>query len=39
MDNEFGIVGYSKKSKNINKTSYIILTEIFVYTFVLAVIL
>ena len=25
MDNEFGIVGYSKKTKNINKTSYIIL--------------
>ena len=39
MDNEFGIVGYSKKTKNINKTNYIILTEIFVYTFVLTVIL
>ena len=39
MDNELGIIGYSKKSKNINKTNYIILTEIFVYTFVLAVIL
>lgn len=39
MNNDLGIIGYSKKSKNINKTSYIILTEIFVYTFVLAVIL
>lgn len=39
MNNGLGIIGYSKKSKNINKTSYIILTEIFVYTFVLAVIL
>lgn len=39
MDNEFGIIGYKKESRNINKTSYIILTEIFVYTFVLAVIL
>ncbi len=38
MDNEFGIVGYSKKTKNINKTNYIILTEIFVNTFVLTVI-
>lgn len=39
MDNEFGIVGYSKKTKNINKTNYIILTEIVVYWFVLTVIL
>lgn len=39
MNNDLGIIGYSKKSKNINKTNYIILTEIFVYTFVLAVIL
>ena len=39
MDNEFGIIGYRKKTKNINKTNYIILTEIFVYTFVLTVIL
>lgn len=38
MDNEFGIVGYSKKTKNINKTNYIILTEIFVNTFILTVI-
>ena len=39
MDNEFGIIGYSKKIKNINKTNYIILTEIFAYWFVLTVIL
>lgn len=39
MNNDLGIIGYNKKSKNINKTNYIILTEIFVYTFVLAVIL
>ena len=39
MNNDLGIIGYSKKSKNINKTNYIILTEIFVYTFVLTVIL
>lgn len=39
MDNEFGIIGYRKKTKNINKTNYIILTEIFVYMFVLTVIL
>ena len=39
MDNKFGIIGYKKESKNTNKTCYIILTGIFVYTFVLAVIL
>ena len=39
MNTDLGIIGYNKKSKNINKTNYIILTEIFVYTFVLAVIL
>ena len=39
MDNKFGIIGYSKKIKNINKTNYIILTEIVVYWFVLTVIL
>ena len=39
MNNDLGIIGYSKKSKNINKTNYIILTEIAVYWFVLTVIL
>lgn len=39
MDNEFGIIGYKKESRNINKTSYIVLTEIVVYMFVLTVIL
>lgn len=39
MDNKFEIIGYSKKIKNINKTNYIILTEIVVYWFVLTVIL
>lgn len=38
MDNEFGIVGYSKKTKNINKTNYIILTEILVYMFICLII-
>lgn len=38
MDNEFGIVGYSKKSKNINKTGYIILTGILVYMFICLII-
>ena len=38
MDNEFGIVGYKKKSRNINKTGYIILTGILVYMFICLII-
>ena len=38
MDNEFGIVGYKKESRNINKTGYIILTGILVYMFICLII-
>lgn len=38
MDNEFGIIGYKKESRNINKTGYIILTGILVYMFICLVI-
>ena len=38
MDNEFGIIGYKKESRNINKTGYIILTEILVYMFICLII-
>lgn len=38
MNNEFGIVGYKKESRNINKTGYIILTGILVYMFICLII-
>lgn len=38
MDNEFGIIGYKKESRNINKTGYIILTGILVYMFICLII-
>ena len=38
MDNKFGIIGYKKESRNINKTGYIILTGILVYMFICLII-